>query len=133
MRIGFTCGVFDMFHSGHKKLIQKIKQNSNKVVVFVHNDKSTYKNKDKFPVQNVEQRMGNLLSTGLVNEVIEVRSPDPSAYFLSFIKKNEGNILNYYRGDDWFKFPGKEALKGASISYLPYTQGISSSKIRDTL
>lgn len=122
-----------MFHQGHKELLQMMKRNG-KVVVFLHNDKSTYMNKDKFPIQSFYRRRSNLYSTGLVSDIVEVRSPDPSNYLISYIKQSEDDIV-YYRGDDWMDFPGKDALEklGVKIVFKEYTKGISSTKLREEL
>lgn len=108
-------------------------QNADEVIVFLHDDKSTYENKDKFPVQTYEHRRQNLLNTGLVDKVELVDTQDPSSQFKWFLR-NEKDVV-YYRGDDWEDFPGKRVLeeRGVPIVFKPYSEGISSTKLRDEL
>lgn len=124
-----------MFHAGHSELLRLMNNEADEVVVFLHDDKSTYLNKDKFPVQDFEHRKKNLLDTELVDRVIAVVDSDPGADFKWFIHKHKDEGLVYYRGDDWENFPGRGELeeRGVEIVFKEYTTGISSTKIRSEL
>ena len=66
-----------------------------------------------------------------------VEESDPSVRFseiLSILVRDSNEAI-FMRGDDWQDFPGKEVLesKGIKIEYVPYTKGISSTKLRDEL
>ena len=130
-----TCGVFDLFHKGHKDLLELLALKGKKTIIFLHDDLSTYKNKDKFPVQNFKQRSENLYQTGLVDYIFKVEAPDPSEKFEFFLEKASDKKIIYVRGNDWKDAPGLEVFRDYRIKilYKKYTKGISSSKLRDKL
>lgn len=141
MKITFTVGCFDMFHEGHANLIKKMSDSGGRLVIFVHDDSSIFENKGRFPVQSFEQRVHNVLYFGTMFDipihVEEVATADPSLAIKLFIERNvsNGNDLTYMRGNDWENFPGKGTLKLYSIpiEFIPYTEGVSSSKLRDEI
>lgn len=129
-----TVGVFDMFHEGHANLLTRMNELADEVTVFVHDCKSTYRNKGRFPVQELNHRMINIKSTKLAGKVVPVFDPDPGyAIFHQF--RSESGSMVYVRGDDWPDFPGKNVVEdlGMDIKLIPYTEGISSTKIRSQL
>jgi glycerol-3-phosphate cytidylyltransferase len=132
--IAFTAGVFDLFHFGHKKLLEMMKSKADYTIVFLHDDFSTYQNKNKFPVQNFRQRMENLEMTGLVDGICEVKESNPGKMFKTFLKVYGKNVI-YVRGNDWKNAPGLDVIKnaGVKIHFKKYTAGISSTKLRDKL
>lgn len=133
--IALTCGVFDLFHKGHKELFDLMKKNADYLVVVVHDDKSTFENKSKFPVQSKEQRMKNIEALGVINSIMEVQTANPKDTLDKFIRMNEGKKIVYVRGDDWLDFPGKDIIEKHKIPiiYKKYTEGISSTLIRENL
>lgn len=131
--ISISCGVFDMFHNGHKDLIELLKDNGKKVIVFLHDDYSVYLNKEKFPVQNYEQRRKNL--SHFTNLIIKCQLSTPADQFIKFFKSNKEKKIVYVRGDDWKDFPGKGIIdiNKVPIIYKKYKKGISSTKLREQL
>ncbi len=104
-------------------------------VIFLHDDKSTFLNKGKFPVQSFDHRRRNLLSTGLVDYVIKVNSTTPADNFLYFIKNVNTKKIVYVRGDDMQIYPGRQVIEDFKIKtiFKKYTAGVSSTKLRDEL
>lgn len=136
--IVFSASVFDLFHHAHKELLEMMRAEGEKVIIFLHDDLSTYKNKGKFPVQSFEHRADNLYKTGLVDYVFKVENQDPSNNFISFIENVKPKTMLFMRGDDKWnggEAPGLETIRDyhIPIKYKKYTKGISSSKIRDSL
>ncbi len=134
----FCAAVFDMLHAGHINLLEQMRMAAYKTIIFLHDDLSTFKNKNKFPVQSFEHRKRNLLDSGLVDEVFKVNDPDPSKIFEEWTgqgKKNVDKRYIYMRGDDWKDFPGREVIEEREIPivFVPYTKGISSTKLRDEI
>ena len=137
MKIIFGAGIFDLFHSAHRELLEMMRKEGDKTVIILHDDVSCYRVKDKFPVQDLEHRARNLRTTGLVNEIVYTYNTDPANEFEKVIKKYEGkNTLLYMRGDDWTTdFLGRHMLDKykVPIKFKEYTKNISSSKLRDEL
>lgn len=133
-KVAVTVGVFDCFHHGHANLLNEMGKVADRVVVFIHDDISTYENKKRFPVQPLQQRVNNMVATGLANYVVMLHSADPSERLFQFLKTEQnlrGDVV-YMRGDDWPEFPGKQMLVdlGIPIELIKYTEGISTTQIR---
>jgi cytidyltransferase-like protein len=132
-KIVFTAAIMDMCHKGHLNLLRKMREMGDKVIVVLHDDRSCFIIKDKFPIQSIEHRVRNLYATGLVDEVMVTGLEDPASSFSDIIVKYP-NVL-FVRGDDNMEPPGKWILDEHKIEqiYLPYTEGISSTKLREEL
>jgi bifunctional ADP-heptose synthase (sugar kinase/adenylyltransferase) len=110
-----------------------MRQEADRVVVVLHDDKSTFENKGRFPVQDYQHRKANLIASGFVDEIFEARKADPSGAFSLAITLYRPVV--YMRGDDWPDFPGKGVLEisGIPIKLVAYTEGVSSTEIRERL
>lgn len=132
MIIGYTTGVFDLFHVGHLNLLKNAKGMCDKLIVGVTvDDLVEYKNKKA--MIPFEDRIEIVRSIKYVDAAIPQYDMDK----LTACKKLGATIL--FVGDDWYatdkwKEYEKEFMKcGISIVYFPYTQGISSTKINNAL
>lgn len=126
-----TCAVMDLLHEGHLRLLETMRENSDIVLVVLHDGFTTFKNKRKLPIENLEKRTRNLIDSGLVDIIKYTFEEQPN--FASILKQYEKCDITFYRGDDWEAFPGKESLEETTIVYLPYTKGVSSSILRNEL
>jgi cytidyltransferase-like protein len=100
----YTYGVYDLFHVGHTKLFQRIKENCDKLIVGVHNDEQvmTYKNK---PIISYNDRLEIIRSCKYVDEVYENADLITTDDLLSKLKadyvfagrENEQYIKKYYQ------------------------------------
>lgn len=132
MIIGYTAGVFDLFHVGHLNLLKNAKGMCDKLIVGVSSDElATYKG--KYPVIPFSDRAEIVRSNRYVDAVVAQTDMNK----LEMCKKLQANIM--FVGDDWYKSPQwqqyekefKEA--GIQIVYFPYTKGVSSTKISKAL
>lgn len=130
-----TIGCFDLLHKGHINLFHNMRQRGEWVIVIVHDDRSIYENKLKFPVQDLDHRMRNIEMTGLVDEMHAVHTADPSDILQKVISQHSPEEIVYMRGNDWGDFPGKSVLErnNIKIEFIQYTDGVSSTKLRDEL
>ena len=125
----YTIGCFDLFHHGHIKLIERMREVGKKVIIGVHDSRSIYKLKNRVPVDSTEKRMLNVKEHA--DEVFCIAGTDPSNYIKSIVSIAENETAFYIRGDDMPFFPGREVVeKLMPIKLLPYTQGVSSTQIR---
>ncbi len=132
MVIGYTAGVFDLFHIGHLNLLRNAKGMCDKLIVGVTSDElATYKG--KYPVIPFVDRIEIVRSIKYVDAVVAQTDMDK----LSMCKKLQANIL--FVGDDWYQSSSWQAYEkefreaGIQIMYFPYTKGISSTQISKAL
>ena len=130
--IGYTCGVYDLFHIGHLNLLKNAKGMCDKLVVGVTTDDLvSYKNKKA--VIPFDERIEIVRSIKYVDVAIPQRDMDK----FSVCKKLKADFL--FVGDDWYgteKWKDyEEQLKeiGTKVIYFPYTQNTSSTTIREVL
>jgi len=131
MKIAMTCSVMDLLHEGHIILLERMRRRADLVMVVLHDGFSTFKNKRKLPIENLEKRTRNLIDSGLVDIIKYTFDEEPD--FTDILKQYKDFEITFYRGDDWSDFPGIKTLGKTKIIYLPYTKGISSSKLRNEL
>ena len=133
MIIGYTTGVYDLFHIGHLNILNKSKKMCDKLIVGVTTDElmMTYKNKKSvIPYEERSEIVSNI-------KCVDVVVPQVSMNKVDAWKKLKFNIM--FVGDDWHDTPKwniiEEELKkqDVKIVYFPYTKGTSSTIINDTL
>lgn len=135
-RIGFTTGVFDVFHVGHLNLLERCKQQCNYLIVAVCGDDYVTEIKGKSPVYLEEDRIRIISSLKCVDEVVKISIEEVEDKMLA-LEKFKFDVL--FSGDDWkgtkrYIHTEKQfAQLGVGIEYLPYTQGISTSLIKEKL
>ncbi len=131
--IGYTTGVFDLFHIGHVKILQKAKSLCDKLIVGVSTDSLVKKYKNKKPIIPFSERVEVIKNNKCVDLVVSQNSLD---------KLKNWRRLKYdvmFVGDDWYatkkwKDLDQEFRKlGVKIVYLPYTKKTSSTKINKIL
>ena len=132
MVIGYTTGVFDLFHIGHLNLLRNAKNLCDKLIVGVSSDELvSYKNK-KAVIPHLE-RMEIIRSIRFVDVVV----PQYDMNKLAVWKKLKFNIM--FVGDDWFDSPKWQKLNkefeevNVNIVYFPYTKDTSTTVINENL
>lgn len=132
-KIGYTTGVFDLFHVGHLEILRKAKENCDYLIVGVSTDELVQEYKNKRPIITFEQRIEIIKSIKYVDEVVVQKDRDK----LSALHKIGFNIM--FVGDDWkgskifLELESKFQKHGVEIFYFPYTKNISSTSLRSTL
>lgn len=130
--IGYTSGVYDLFHIGHLNLLKNAKGMCDKLVVGVTTDDLVLY-KGKRAVIPFEDRLEIVRSIKYVDAVIPQENMDK----VTMCKKLKANIL--FVGDDWYATEKweryEEELRNINVRivYFPYTQGISSTIIGKAL
>lgn len=133
MIVGYTTGVYDLFHIGHVNMLRNAKAMCDRLIVGVTTDEllSTYKNKKAvFPF---DERCEIVRNSRYADVVIAQEDMDKFAVW----QKLKFDIM--FVGDDWHNNPKwreyEEQFKevGVRIVYFPYTKGTSSSLINEIL
>ena len=132
MTIGYTTGVFDLFHIGHLTLLKNAKGLCDKLIVGVTVDELVLY-KGKHAMIPYSDRAEIVRSIKYVDAVVPQYDMDK----LSACKKLGASIL--FVGDDWYgtekwqKYEEDFYKEGIRIVYFPYSRGISSTKITEAL
>lgn len=135
-KVGITVGVFDLFHVGHLNLLERCKSMCDYLIVAVCQDDYVTQVKKKTTVYSAQDRMRILSALKCVDEVIPVTIEETEDKLL-LIRHHPFDVL--FSGDDWkgterYKKTEEQFAKlGASIEYFPYTQGISTTQIKESL
>lgn len=131
-KIGYTSGVYDMFHIGHLNLLKRAKEQCEILVVGVTTDElAQYKNKT--PIIPFEERKAIVEAIKYVDKVV----PQENMNKLEACKENNAEVI--FVGDDWKgtekwnKIEEDLATIGAEVVYFSYTQGTSSTTLREKL
>lgn len=134
--IGYTCGVFDLFHVGHLNLLERCKCMCDILIVGVCDDEYVRNIKKKEPAIPENQRVRIIKALKVVDDAVLVNIETTNDKMLA-LEKFHFDVL--FSGDDWKgtdrynKTEQQFAKLGASIEYLPYTRGISTTEIKQNL
>jgi len=131
--IGYTTGVFDMFHIGHLHLLKKAKNHCDYLIVGVSSDELVEKYKRRKPIIPFEHRIEIVSALSCVDEVLVQSHRDKIRAF------HDIGFDVMFVGDDWkgselFNSVEKSLEKfGASVVYFEYTKEVSSTKFTKIL
>lgn len=131
--IGYTCGVFDLFHIGHLNLLRNSKAMCDKLIVGVDTDELVIKHKHKEPVIPFEERCEIVRNIKYVDVVIMRENMDKIEPW----KKFKFDVM--FVGDDWFQSEKWKAIEkqfkkvDVRIIYFPYTKETSSTLIKEKI
>ena len=130
-RIGYVPGVFDLFHTGHLRLIERCKERCDHLIVGVLTDELVEFYKGKPPVVSCEDRMNVIRGLKACDEVIPVD-------FSNTDKLDAWEQLHYdchFSGDDhvghWNDVWQELKKRGSNMEFFSYTKGISSTAIKE--
>ena len=132
MIIGYTTGVYDLFHVGHLNLLKNAKGMCDKLIVGVTVDELVgYKGKQA--MIPFEDRIEIVRSIKYVDAAVPQYDMDK----LSACKKLGAQILfvgdDWYGTEKWLQYEQEFAKAGIKIVYFPYTKGVSSTRINEAL
>ncbi|MBQ3527689.1 MAG: adenylyltransferase/cytidyltransferase family protein [Clostridia bacterium] len=128
-KIGYTSGVFDMFHIGHLNVLKNAKERCEYLVVGVSTDELVKEYKNKVPVIPYEERSEIVAAIRYVDKVV------PQVDMNKLNSAAEANADAIFVGDDWkgtekWNTYEKELnAHGIDVVYLPHTDGISSTML----
>lgn len=131
LTVGYLSGTFDLFHVGHLNLLKRARQYCDYLVVGVHKDAS-HKGKETYiPFDERKEIVRNIR---YVDEVIESEREDSDVWTKNIVKYDMLFVGSDYKGTERFnRYEKYFADKGVKIIYFPYTQGTSSTQLRDAL
>lgn len=127
--IGYTTGVFDMFHVGHLNILRRAKEQCDYLIVGVSTDSVVEEYKHKTPVIPYKERAAIVEAIKYVDKVVPQETMDKKVAW----EKYHFNVI--FHGDDWKNSDMYSDLEkeleplGVKFIYLPHTPGISSTDI----
>ena len=132
-RIGYTTGVFDMFHIGHLNILKKAKEQCDFLIVGVSTDELVMEYKNKKPIIPYEERFAIIESIKYVDKVVPQTTMD---------KLKAWETLHFdavFHGDDWKGSKLYDSIEkelknvGCDLVFLPHTDGTSSTMLTQKL
>lgn len=132
-KIGYTTGVFDMFHIGHLNILKRAKEQCEYLIVGVTTDELCFDRKQKYPIIPENDRVAIVESIRYVDKVVLQTDMN------KFNAVKQSNCDAVFVGSDWKNTPSwieyeKEFSQiGCTVVYLDHTEGISSSILRERL
>lgn len=131
--VGYTTGVYDMFHIGHLNVIRRAKEQCDYLIVGVSTDELVQHDKHKTPVIPFEQRCAIVEAIKYVDEVVPQFDKNKFAAWEKY-RFNKMFVGSDWQGTDaWNKFEEQFRPYGVEIVYLPHTDGISSTALAEKL
>ncbi|NQU86708.1 MAG: adenylyltransferase/cytidyltransferase family protein [Mariniphaga sp.] len=133
MIIGYTTGVFDLFHIGHLNILKNAKSVCDKLIVGVTTDEFVRQYKNKKTTIPYKERAEIVRSIKYVDSVI----PQNDHNKFNAWKKLNFDIMivgdDWFNTDEWNKYNKQFSAVGVKIIYFPRTSGLSTSLIKDEL
>ncbi len=130
--VGYTSGVFDLFHVGHLRILHNAAGLCDRLIVGVSSDELV-QYKGKAPIVPFVERMEIVREVKGVSAVVPQYDMDKFAMWqrLKFDIMFVGD--DWYGTDKWQQIEGRFTEVGVQIVYFPYTQGTSSTMIANEL
>ncbi|MDG1545058.1 MAG: adenylyltransferase/cytidyltransferase family protein [Candidatus Poseidoniia archaeon] len=133
MIVGYTTGVFDLFHVGHLNILRRAKDKCDKLIVGVTTDELLRVYKNKSPIIPFEERISIVKSIKYVDEVVPQEDMDKISHW----EKLKFNVVfvgdDWQNTDKWNKIESDFNKIGVNVVYFPYTKGTSSTLINEIL
>ena len=132
-KVGYTTGVFDMFHIGHLNILKKAKEQCDYLIVGVSTDEVVQSYKNKTPIIPFEERIAIVQELKCVDRAV----PQTSLDKMEAWKKYHFDAL--FHGSDWKgsdmynKMIEEFSEVGVDVVFLPHTEGVSSTLLSEVL
>lgn len=132
-KVGYTTGVFDLFHIGHLNLLKNAKAMCDHLIVGVSTDEVVESYKLKKPIIPYAERIAIVEAIRYVDQVVPQTDMD---------KMNAWKELHFdvmFHGDDWKgsalydTYIENFRKVGVEVEFLPHTQGTSSTMLTTVL
>lgn len=132
-KVGYTTGVFDLFHIGHLNILRRAKELCEYLIVGVSTDECVKSYKNKIPTIPFDQRAEIVKAIRFVDEVV----PQETMNKMEAWEKLKFEAL--FHGSDWQNSEMYNKIVkdfnelGVDVVFLPHTDGVSTSEISDKI
>ena len=132
---GYVAGVFDLFHIGHLNLLRRAKQECDYLIVGVVTDEQVIEDKKTKPCIPFAERLAIVQACRYVDEAVEIPADNPgteAAYYkYRFDVQFSGS--DYAENPYWISKKLFLRQHGAELVFFPYTENVSSTKIKEQI
>jgi len=131
--VGYTTGVFDLFHIGHLNILEKAAKECDYLIVGVTTSETVKKYKDRYPIISLEDRMAIVRAIKYVDRVVVQENMDKVAAW----DKYRFDVL--FHGDDWKNSPMYNEIErklsdlGVKMKFFKYTDTTSTSSLKSKI
>lgn len=133
MVIGYTTGVYDMFHIGHLNILSRAKELCDYLIVGVSTDELVKCEKNKMPVIPFEERIAIVSALKCVDKAVPQVDKNKFAAWEKY-GFNKMFVGSDWQGtSQWKEYEKQFAPVGVEIIYLPHTDGISSTGLTNLI
>jgi len=128
--VGYTTGVFDMFHVGHLNILRQSRARCDYLIVGVTTDELVESRKGRRPIVPLLERMEVVQNLRYVDDVVAQTTMDKDEAWRNL----KFDVM--FVGDDWKGTSAWDAIEahfaavGVAIVYFPYTAHTSSTILR---
>lgn len=133
--IGYVAGVFDLFHIGHLNLLRRAKEQCDYLIAGVVTDEQVIAAKKTRPYISFEERLAIVQACRYVDEAVEIPADQPGTEDAFYRYHFDAQFSGSDYADNPFWIAKKTFLQqhGSDLVFFPYTQGISSTEIKEQL
>lgn len=128
--VGYTTGVFDLFHIGHLNILKLAAEKCDYLIVGVTSDDTVYSYKKRRPVIPLRERMAIVEAIRFVDKVVVQEEMD------KIRAHDRYKFDKLFHGDDWKNsemytdIENEFKKRGVEVIYFPYTKGTSTSELK---
>jgi glycerol-3-phosphate cytidylyltransferase len=132
-KLGYSSGVYDLFHVGHLNILKRAKEQCDFLIVAVSTDELVGSYKNKLPVIEFAERVAIVEAIKYVDKVV----PQQTRNKMEAYEKYKFDVM--FVGDDWRGTPlwveleDNLAKKGSEVVYFSYTKEVSSTFLKEVL
>jgi glycerol-3-phosphate cytidylyltransferase len=131
--VGYTTGVYDMFHIGHLNILKRAKAECDYLIVGVTTDELSQSRKGKLPIIPLVERMQIVKNLSFVDEVVPQETMDKFEAWEKY-QFDKMFVGSDWKGTDkWNQMEIDFAKVGVEIVYFPYTDTTSSTLLKERL
>lgn len=130
MIIGYTTGVYDMFHIGHLNILKRAKEQCDYLIVGVSTDELVQHDKHKTPIIPFIERCAIVQAIRYVDKVVPQLDKNKLAAWEKYKFKKMFVGSDWQGTPQWKEFERQFTPLGVEIVYLRHTDGISSTTLR---
>jgi len=128
--IGYTSGVYDLFHIGHLNLLKKAKEQCDYLIVSISTDELVQEYKNRKPIINLKDRMAIVEAIKYVDKVVPQINRDKLEAFHT-LKFDKIFVGSDWKGSDlWNNLENELNQFGSKVVYFEYTSGTSTTEVK---